>query len=125
MPHRFGLFLLYYIVEESIEIKTHKINYFTNVSNWLDLVVIGVSKWTDQIRLSDSEFHLFHFQISGAQIFYIVYLQMQIPDILNALLKLPFQHADFSEMANKSVAVFAQNRWRYSFYSYRCLIGRQ
>ena len=44
MPRRFGLFLLYYIVEESIEIKTHKINYFTNISNWLDLVVIGVSK---------------------------------------------------------------------------------
>ena len=43
-PRRFGLFLLYYIVEESIEIKTHKINYFTNISNWLDLVVIGVSK---------------------------------------------------------------------------------
>ena len=43
MNHRFGLFLLYYIVEESIEIKTHKMKYFTNVSNWLDLIVICVS----------------------------------------------------------------------------------
>ena len=98
---RFGLFLLYYIVEESIEIKTHKINYFTNISNWLDLVVFGVSNWSCTIRLFDRVFYIVNFQISGAQIFYIVILQMQIPTKLNDLLKLPFQHADFSDLANK------------------------
>ena len=55
---RFGLFLLYYIVEESIEIKTHKINYFTNVSNWLDLVVIGVRNRADMTGLFDLSIYL-------------------------------------------------------------------
>ena len=101
ISRRFGLFLLYYIVEESIEIKTHKINYFTNISNWLDLVVIGVSNWSDTIRLFHQVFYFVNFQISGAQIFYLVNLQTQIPDKLNDLLKLPFQHADFSGLAEQ------------------------
>ena len=40
----FCLFILYYIVEETLEIKTHKIKYFFNFWNLLDLGVIGVMK---------------------------------------------------------------------------------
>ena len=38
----FAVFILYYIVEESSEIKVHKFRYLLNVWNLLDLVVIGV-----------------------------------------------------------------------------------
>ena len=39
----FIMYILYYIVEESLEIKIHGMAYFTNIGNLLDLVVIGVS----------------------------------------------------------------------------------
>ena len=38
----FVLFIIYYIVEETLEILTHKLRYFFNFWNLLDLVVIGV-----------------------------------------------------------------------------------
>ena len=40
----FILYILYYIVEESLEIKIHGWKYFSNLWNLLDLVVIAVSK---------------------------------------------------------------------------------
>jgi hypothetical protein len=40
----FIIYILYYIVEESLEIKIHKFRYFLNLWNVLDLVVIGVSQ---------------------------------------------------------------------------------
>lgn len=39
----FVLYILYYIVEESLEIKIHGMKYFSNLGNLLDLVVIGIS----------------------------------------------------------------------------------
>ena len=39
----FILYIIYYIVEETLEILTHKFKYFLNFWNLLDLVVIGVS----------------------------------------------------------------------------------
>ena len=39
----FIIYILYYIVEESLEIKIHGMKYFANIGNILDLVVIGVS----------------------------------------------------------------------------------
>jgi hypothetical protein len=38
----FIIYILYYIVEECLEIKIHGMAYFTNLGNILDLVVIGV-----------------------------------------------------------------------------------
>lgn len=38
----FAIFIVYYIIEESLEIKVHKLNYFFNIWNLLDLLVIGV-----------------------------------------------------------------------------------
>ena len=38
----FCIFILYYIVEEVLEIKTHGISYFFSFWNVLDIVVIGV-----------------------------------------------------------------------------------
>lgn len=36
-------FILYYIIEEVIEIKKHKLSYFTSFWNWLDVIVILIS----------------------------------------------------------------------------------
>lgn len=50
----FCLFILYYIIEESLEIKTHKFRYFLNFWNVLDLAVIGVSFYhLFRLRTSD------------------------------------------------------------------------
>ena len=38
----FTIYILYYIVEECLEIKIHGMAYFTNLGNILDLVVIAV-----------------------------------------------------------------------------------
>ena len=38
----FIFFIIYYIIEESLEIKKNKLKYFTHFWNILDLVVIGV-----------------------------------------------------------------------------------
>ncbi|XP_067952037.1 polycystin-2-like isoform X2 [Watersipora subatra] len=39
----FFLFLCYYIVEEILEIKKHKLGYFTDLWNWLDILIIIIS----------------------------------------------------------------------------------
>ncbi|PAA56728.1 hypothetical protein BOX15_Mlig009305g2 [Macrostomum lignano] len=39
----FMLFICYYIVEEIIEIKRHKLAYFSSFWNWLDIVVIVIA----------------------------------------------------------------------------------
>nr|AKN21728.1 PKD2-2 [Schmidtea mediterranea] len=39
----FCLFIVYYIVEETIEIRKHKLAYFYEFWNWLDIVVIIIS----------------------------------------------------------------------------------
>jgi len=40
----FMVFVVYYIIEEGIEISKHKLSYFKNVYNIMDLTVIGVSR---------------------------------------------------------------------------------
>ncbi|KAG8454241.1 hypothetical protein GDO86_000762 [Hymenochirus boettgeri] len=39
----FCIFILYYIVEELLEIRVHRLHYFYSVWNWLDIVIIGIS----------------------------------------------------------------------------------
>ena len=39
----FIIYILYYIIEETIEIKMHGLKYFTNIWNILDICVIFVS----------------------------------------------------------------------------------
>ncbi len=39
----FCVFILYYIIEEIFEMFTHKWNYFKNIWNYLDMLVIVVS----------------------------------------------------------------------------------
>ena len=44
----FVVFIVYYIIEEGIEISKHKLNYFKSVYNIMDLGVIGVSYLNSQ-----------------------------------------------------------------------------
>jgi hypothetical protein len=46
----FAIFILYYIIEESLEIMMHKFRYFFNIWNILDLLVIGVRFVTNLCR---------------------------------------------------------------------------
>lgn len=75
----FIIYIMYYIVEESLEIKTHKWRYFFNVWNLLDLVVIG---------------------ISATQIFLNIFNLVTVSGLLRELLDKPFNYADFSQLAN-------------------------
>jgi len=77
----FCLFIMYYIIEESFEIREHGFAYFTVFGNLLDIVVIGVS--ITQILLN----------------FYMFY---QVNDKLDGLMKLPFQYADFTNLSKSS-----------------------
>ncbi|TRY80381.1 hypothetical protein TCAL_04863 [Tigriopus californicus] len=77
----FVIFIVYYIIEESLEIKRKKFRYFFNFWNILDLIVIG---------------------ISGAQIFYNIYLIFSVDGVLEQLLKKPFKFADFSFLASNA-----------------------
>ncbi|XP_052236513.1 polycystic kidney disease 2-like 1 protein isoform X2 [Dreissena polymorpha] len=68
------LFILYYMVEEAIEIKKHKCSYFKSVWNILDILVIV-------IMLLCVGFN--------------VYRSIKVGDLLKDLLGKPDQHADF------------------------------
>jgi polycystin 2 len=70
------------MVEEAIEMKVHKMNYFRNRWNWLDIAVIGTS---------------------CAQIILNVSLNFSIGPKLDSLIAQPFEHADFSTLAAKYV----------------------
>ncbi|KAE8630855.1 hypothetical protein XENTR_v10000990 [Xenopus tropicalis] len=39
----FCIFILYYIIEEFLEIHVHHLHYFRSLWNWLDIVIIGLS----------------------------------------------------------------------------------
>lgn len=41
----FCLFILYYVVEEILELRIHKFSYFKSIWNILDIIVIMVGKW--------------------------------------------------------------------------------
>uniref|UniRef100_A0A1I8F1G8 PKD_channel domain-containing protein n=1 Tax=Macrostomum lignano TaxID=282301 RepID=A0A1I8F1G8_9PLAT len=50
----FMLFICYYIVEEAIEIKRNKLDYFKSFWNWLDILVIVIS--LDENKYPDFDF---------------------------------------------------------------------
>ena len=105
----FTIYILYYIVEECLEINIHGMAYFTNLGNILDLVVIGVrmncfatsSNFDIFFLLHISKrffFFKFYFQISLSQIGINVYSYFKVKSLLELLLAKPFLHADFSPL---------------------------
>lgn len=47
----FCLFILYYIVEEILELRIHRFSYFKSIWNILDIVVIMVNKYLYYIQI--------------------------------------------------------------------------
>ena len=97
----FILYILYYIVEESLEIKIHGWKYFSNLWNLLDLVVIAV-RFLSDFNVLTKMFWFVYLQISLSQIGLNVYNLLKVNSLLKALLAKPFLHADFSPLANSS-----------------------
>ena len=97
----FILYILYYIVEESLEIKIHGWKYFSNLWNLLDLVVIAV-RFLSDFNVLTKMFWFVYLQISLSQIGLNVYNLLKVNSLLKALLAKPFLHADFSPLADSS-----------------------
>uniref|UniRef100_A0A2C9JZG1 EF-hand domain-containing protein n=1 Tax=Biomphalaria glabrata TaxID=6526 RepID=A0A2C9JZG1_BIOGL len=74
----FCLFILYYMVEEILEIKKHKLSYFKSFWNILDIVVII---------------------ISIVCIGFNIYRTLEVNDKLTALLKNPDVYSDFERLS--------------------------
>ena len=57
----FCLFILYYVVEEILELQIHKFSYFKSIWNTLDVVVIMVN-WVDKaLQMRDKlTFHVLY-----------------------------------------------------------------
>jgi polycystin 2 len=70
----FALFILYYIVEEILEIKMHKMSYFKSTWNCLDVIIIVVSVL--------------------CMAFYL-YRAMKVDELIEVLLNRPDQYSDF------------------------------
>ncbi|XP_069096617.1 polycystin-2-like protein 1 isoform X2 [Pleurodeles waltl] len=74
----FCVFIFYYIVEEVLELKIHRLQYFTSIWNILDVVVILLS-------LTAIAFHIFR--------------TIEVNQLMGKLLKQPNTYADFEFLA--------------------------
>ncbi|XP_066304092.1 polycystin-2-like protein 1 isoform X2 [Branchiostoma lanceolatum] len=72
------LFIIYYIIEEALEIKRHRLGYFKSFSNILDVTVI---------------------LLSLAAIAFNVYRTLKVEELLDQLLESPETYADFEFLA--------------------------
>ncbi|XP_071808292.1 polycystin-2-like protein 1 isoform X3 [Asterias amurensis] len=92
----FALFILYYIVEEILEIKRHRFAYFKSTWNCLDVIIIIVSV-----------------MCMG----FYVYRSMSVSNMIDVLLSQPDQYADFEFLGycqavyNNVVAVVVFLAW--------------
>ncbi len=77
----FALLVIYYLIEEVMEIKRHKLEYFMSFWNWLDIGVIGVSTTT---------------------ISFNIYTYVAVNSLLKGLLAEPELYADFAFLASWS-----------------------
>ncbi|GAA6111132.1 polycystic kidney disease 2-like 1 protein [Tachysurus ichikawai] len=74
----FCVFILYYIVEEILEVRIHKCSYFTNVWNILDVVVL---------------------LLAVVAIIFNAFRTIKVNNLLGSLLKDPSSYADFEFLA--------------------------
>ncbi|XP_029377218.1 polycystic kidney disease 2-like 1 protein isoform X2 [Echeneis naucrates] len=74
----FCLFILYYVVEEILEVRIHKLSYFKSIWNILDIVVI---------------------MLAIVAIIFNVFRTVKVDNLLGKLLKQPHIYADFEFLA--------------------------
>ncbi len=88
-------FVIYYIVEETIEIRQNGIAYFRGVWNLLDLGVIAVKK--DFLKTNIFGAKLF-FQVSLLNIALTLLAVQRVESDIGDLLGAPDKYADFSTL---------------------------
>ena len=94
----FAIFIIYFLIEELIEIKIMRLEYFYSFWNWIDMFVIIVS-------VSTLSFNVF--------------LVIEVSLVLKSLLAEPEKFADFTylEQTSKSFQV-----WRTKLKDKSCLV---
>ena len=102
----FGAFLIYYVVEELLEVKSRKLGYFSSFHNCLDVCVIVVILdlyisiyYIGQYRVILTwELHKFmmYLQISIATIGFNIYEYGKASSLLKMMLAEPELYTDFS-----------------------------
>ena len=106
MEFVFGAFLIYYVVEELLEVKSRKLGYFSSFHNCLDVCVIVVILdlyisiyYIGQYRVILTwELHKFmmYLQISIATIGFNIYEYGKASSLLKMMLAEPELYTDFS-----------------------------
>ena len=106
----FIAFIIYYIIEEALEIRKHGMKYVGSVWNVLDMVVVIVSSFTIAIlfvmvllsycdsNLKISIWKIFIFQISLVCIGFSISSEFVITEKLEELLGKPDEFADFTSL---------------------------
>ena len=101
----FCVFILYYIVEEILELRIHKFSYLKSIWNILDILVILVRKESPSLiqicsfcGFSCSEV-IFSFQLAIVAIIFNVFRTVKVDNLLGKLLKKPDIYADFEFLA--------------------------
>lgn len=103
----FSLFILYYIVEEVLEIRIHRLRYFRSLWNCLDVLIIVVCT-----RSSVMETHFYHvdwvhvlffFQLSVVAIIMNITRTAMVGNLLKGLLENHTAHPSFESLAHLQV----------------------
>ena len=106
----FCLFILYYVVEEILELRIHKFSYFKSIWNILDIVVILVRirrsshKFLPVVRLGFYFFFLrciisLFLQLAVVAIIFNIFRTIKVDNLLGKLLEHPDIYADFEFLA--------------------------
>lgn len=108
----FCLFILYYVVEEILELRIHKFSYFTSIWNILDIVVILVRERRFFTQIPSSRpawpvFFCFFFktyndlflQLAIVAIIFNIFRTIKVGNLLGKLLEQPDIYADFEFLA--------------------------
>lgn len=101
----FCLFILYYVVEEILELRIHKFSYFKSIWNILDIVVILVRKQCSShtsLPVVSVVFYTYNnlfLQLAIVAIIFNIFRTIKVDNLLGKLLEQPEIYADFEFLA--------------------------
>lgn len=106
----FSLFIMYYVVEEILEIRIHRLHYFKSLWNCLDVLIVAVcakSHILDSFLIViDWVCHLLsllRFQLSVVAIIMNITRAAMVGNLLKGLLENHTSHPSFESLANLQV----------------------
>lgn len=101
----FCVFILYYVVEEILELRIHKFSYFKSIWNILDIVVILVRKIHSSCTFLPVAWPVFQMynnlflQLAIVAIIFNIFRTIKVDNLLGKLLEQPTIYADFEFLA--------------------------